>query len=259
MADQAFNLRSISFPFRSRPATLRVEEELDKVRTCAASSTTEAVCDGLRGLGEVYEEIDELLRQPGNQQSFSHPKHRKWVEEELDLSLQLLDLSGAIRDGLSATTAHLQDIQLSIRRKDCSNAKIKAFHYDSTRFRSTKKSITNSLRSLQKQMENGRKIAPCSGVAAMLVEAREISVSLFGSASSLLTEATGKPKGSRWSSFVTRQLHHKKVACGVHEVESEGESLVALLSSIQKLDFELESLFRRLIRNRVSLLNVLSF
>ncbi|PKU63891.1 uncharacterized protein LOC110112000 [Dendrobium catenatum] len=258
MADQAFQLRSISLPSRSHPAAAQIEEDLRKLRACLDLSTTETVSDGLRRLGDVYDVIDKLLSLPCNQQHLGHSNQRKWVEEELDLSLRLLDLSGAIRDGLTSTKEHLQEIQFSLRRKSCSDVKSqKTHHYDSTRIRFIKKAIANSLRSLKKQMESSNKRAPCSAVGAILAETREILISLLQLASSFLATPTTNQKASRWA-FVC-ELLHTKVDCEKNEIGTREEFVDALCENIFDLESGLEYFFRKLIQNRVSLLNILSF
>ncbi|XP_020573179.1 uncharacterized protein LOC110019730 [Phalaenopsis equestris] len=261
MADQAFHVRSTSLPSRSHPAAAQIEGNLRKIRACLGSLTTSAVSDCLRGLGDVYDAIEELLRLPGNQQHLAHSNQRKWLDEELDLSLRLLDLSGAIRDSLAFTRGHLREIQLSVRRKACTDVKSKtAHHYDSTPIRSIKKAFATSMRSLQKQMESSNKRTPCSAMDAMMVEAREILIALLQAASSFLAMPRINQKGStrKWS-HMCEFLHTKKVVCEEKEWGAGGEFLDALCDNICDLEGGLESRFRRLIKNRVSLLNILSF
>ncbi|KAK8951373.1 hypothetical protein KSP39_PZI004739 [Platanthera zijinensis] len=255
MADQAFQIRSISLPSKSHPVAAQIEEHLQNLRSCAASSTTwEAIGRGLRVLGDVYGGIDGLLHLPCN----SHPNRRKWVDEELLLSLGLLDLAAAVRDGLASAREDLQHAQISLRRRNCCHVVSKKVHHrDSTPLRCMKKMIANSLRSLQKQVESGGKRMSCSAVEAVLVETREISLSLLKSASSLLSAGRTGTKGSRWL-VVCKTLQGKKKVDS--EEDGNGEkSLGALCSNIGYLEAELESLFRSMIQIQVSLLNILSF
>ncbi|PKA66401.1 hypothetical protein AXF42_Ash007098 [Apostasia shenzhenica] len=248
MADQYLRVRSLSLPSESHPAAARIEDELHRLRICASSSTTNAVCDGLRGLGVLYEAIEELVR--------SHSNQRKWVEKELDLSLRLLDLTGEVRDGLAATREHLQDLQLYLRRRNCTDPKIKARYQNSSSLHSINNGIKTSLKSFSRQMQSGSKPVPCSPIDDLLVEARQISMSLLQSTTSFFS--TPQPKASKWS-IVSMALQKKKVACEVHEVDSGGKPVAALSGNVQELETALECLFRSLIRNRVFLLNLLSF
>ncbi|XVF15994.1 hypothetical protein REPUB_Repub09cG0204000 [Reevesia pubescens] len=51
-----YSLPSISFPARAHPCMLRMEEDLNKLRSWlgASSSNAETLCSGLFGLAELY-------------------------------------------------------------------------------------------------------------------------------------------------------------------------------------------------------------
>ena len=82
------------------------------------------------------------------------------------------------------------------------------------------------------------------------MDAREITISLLQVLSSSLSKPK-ESKGNRWS-FVSRALHQRKGACQDEpEYTNEVEALEHLKSG-------LDCFFRRLIYNRVSLLNIIS-
>jgi hypothetical protein len=63
--------------------------------------------DGLSKLGSIYNHIDALTFLPSSQ--------RKEVEEELELSLVLLDLCSAVQESFVELKASVQEIQLALK------------------------------------------------------------------------------------------------------------------------------------------------
>ncbi|XP_038970968.1 uncharacterized protein LOC120104232 [Phoenix dactylifera] len=259
--DQCVRLRSISMPSRSHPLALQVEEELHKLKTCVASSslTSQMMGNALRGLGDLYNCMEELLRLPHNQQSLSHLPQKRWVEEELDGSVRLLDFCGATRDSLVTMKERIQDLQLALRRRG--DAAIQSKMHAYIHFgKKAQKDLKNCVRSL-KQTDNRSASSSAvnmdselSMVVQVLTEAKEISISLLKSILSNLFMARSRPKASRLS-LISKALQKKKVDCEEHENMSH---LEALEVTIGDLETGLECLFRRLVQNRVSLLNILS-
>ncbi|KAG1361048.1 hypothetical protein COCNU_09G005110 [Cocos nucifera] len=259
--DQCFHLRSISMPSRSHPLALQVEEELHELKTCVASSslTSHMMGNALRGLGDLYSCIEELLHLPHNQQALSHLPQKRWLEEELDGSVRLLDSCGAARDSLVTVKEHIQDLQLALRRGG--DAAIQSKMHAYIHFgKKAQKDLKNCLRSL-KQTDN-RSVSSSAVymdsellmVVRVLTEAKEINISLLKSVLCNLFMARSRPKASRWS-FISKALQRKKVDCEEHENASDLEGLEV---TIGDLETGLECLFRRLVQNRVSLLNILS-
>lgn len=284
------HLRSISMPSRSHPLALQVEEELHKLRICAASSslTGQMICSGLRGLGNLYNCIKELLHLPHNQQVLSQFPHKKWVEEQLDGSLGLLDLCDTLRDNLVTMKEHVRHLQLALRRRGDAAIQSKVHAYIRA-VKKARKDMNNCLKA-SKQMDN-RYASPSAFdrdsdlwmMVQVLTEAKQITMSLLRTVLSNLFMQRSKPKSSRWS-FVSKALHKKKVACVEHQDINEAEStyfsfptpyecitcedgvkiqkaqeqLEGLQFHIDGFETGLECLFRQLVQNRVSLLNILS-
>nr|CAD1835208.1 unnamed protein product [Ananas comosus var. bracteatus] len=113
--DQSFHVRSISLPLRTRPILVEVEEALQRTShlVLQASSTT---LDGFR-LGHLHDCVEELLRLPSLRQALLRPDQNKWLEEELEVSIVLLDLCGAVKDALVSTKERVQDLQSALRRR----------------------------------------------------------------------------------------------------------------------------------------------
>ena len=254
--DQPFHVRSTSMPSRPQPLGLRVEEELKQLRTVVASTsstTPQMMCNRLRELGNLYDCVEEILHLPSNQQVLGHTHQKKWVEKELDQSIKLLDLCAVMRDNLVAIKDCSQDLSLALRRKDAfTEGKLEAY---SRSGKKAKKEIKKCLR-LLKHTSKSRSISTLdkdcdvSMVINMLIEAREITTSLL-EAVFFSVKPRGESKNSRWS-FVAKALHQRKVACE-DELEYINEAEI-----LEHLETGLNCLVRRLILNRVSLLNIIS-
>ncbi|KAJ0966902.1 hypothetical protein J5N97_023819 [Dioscorea zingiberensis] len=274
--EQRCHARSTSMPTGSHPVVRRVEEELTKLKACMSSLSTlpsfgctVSTQIAVRGLGDLYSSIEELLWLPSSQVSCSLPQQKKWVELELDASLRLLDLCNAVKDNLAATREHTQDLQLLLRRKGdmISESNIHAYVCSAKK---ANKDINKSLKALKlMDCKCGSYLAVVEDpelrmVVMSLKEAREVTISLLQSVMSFMSKPC--PKQSRWSS-VSKALHKRRVVSEGHDYKSvisfsckeyTHDQLASLKDKVQRLESEVELLFRRLIQNRVSLLNILS-
>ncbi|XP_048569970.1 uncharacterized protein LOC125550898 [Triticum urartu] len=235
----ACHQRSASLPSIPHSSESKVELELQSLptRISSPSATIDTMCGGLRSLGDIYSSIEEIMSLPSNQV----PLQRKMVEEELDRSLVLVDLCNAMQESLAELKASIQDLQLALKRGDGAAVQIK---------------IESFIRLAKKAQKPFKKIA--SGKATvegcrtvrLLVEARDMAVCLLEPTSRLLLKQIGVANGSRWS-LVSQRFQKKRVVC-------EAAKLQVLEHSVADLENGVESLFRRLIQSRVSLLNILS-
>ncbi|KAK7406901.1 hypothetical protein VNO78_08537 [Psophocarpus tetragonolobus] len=286
-----YHVRSISLPCRLHPSLPKIEKELNRMKTWEASSQsqTEAIKVGLKGLAELYNCVEELVGCPLTQQALLRHEG-KHLEKPLDMSVCLLDTCGSARELLSLMKEQVLDLQSALRRKgvDSSlNSQICAYICFRKRAR---KDITKRLRALQ-MMESGFKsysynLLDLDHLLFMVVNVlREISkiTILFFRKFLLFMCAPVLKKNTRGWSFLTRIVSTESdrekrvineigdidlVLCSFHrcfkkndaktDVQIMKRKLGELDGSVRELEAGLDCLFRCLIQQRVSLLNLLT-
>ncbi|KAF5753092.1 hypothetical protein HS088_TW01G01011 [Tripterygium wilfordii] len=286
MTSSRYHVRSISLPSRSHPSTLRIEEALNKFKTLDAfsRSSTGSICTGLSGLEELYRCMDDLLNMGSTQQVLSHNQNEKCIDELLDGSVRLLDVCTNIRDMLLQIKEHVQALQSALRRrKGDSSTETSISTYIS--FRKRMKKDSKRLVAALKQMENKLGASPISdqdhhlsAVIRVLREVNVTSISIFQSLLLFLSMSVSKPRQGKWS-LVSKLMHKGMIACeekqeslneleivdaalceglNIEKMQNTNKRLEALETSIQGLENGLESVFRRLIKARAAVLNIIS-
>ncbi|XP_039015165.1 uncharacterized protein LOC120145386 [Hibiscus syriacus] len=212
----------LSLPSRQHPIASQIDENLNRLRAPQSASTSSSVGDKLNCLQDLYDYVDMFLQLPLSQQDLAQEPQRKLVDEPLDGSLLLLDVCGTAKDALQQTKA----------------------------------SQAESLLSFISGPEAESLLSFISGPEAEL-------------------------KSSRWS-LVSKLIHQKRVMCeeaeqktkeianaeaalrsfiksgNMKHVESVQNELQNTEMCIQDLEEGLESFFRRLIKARVTVLNILN-
>ncbi|CAK7329383.1 unnamed protein product [Dovyalis caffra] len=287
-----YHTRSNSLPSRAHPLTSQFDEHFRRLNASQATpSSSSSICHKLSCLQDLHDCVDKLILLPLTQKSLAQEQNEKWVDDVLDRSLRVLDVCSVARDALLQTKECAQELQSIIRRRrgieNGISSEVKKYLTSRT---VVKKTIHKALRGLKLDLEN--KSSPFSfnkdheavTVVCMLKEVEAATLIVLESLMTLIAVGSkAQSKLSGWS-LVSKLMHPKRIGCEAEETEvNEFEKLNSALQSIiyqktsksdktlpvenvqhqlkdfdlciQELQERLESLYRRLIKTRVSLLN----
>ncbi|KAI5647742.1 hypothetical protein M9H77_33747 [Catharanthus roseus] len=273
--------RSVSLPSHSHPFVPQFDEHLSKVRASeATTSTLSSMSNRLANLNNLYDSTDNILLLPHIQQAISQECQDRWADELLDGYLRLLDACSTTRDLFSQTKQIIQELLSALRRKDSDELS----GYLTSR-KNSKKIIQKALKELGSIRRRQSVIATEKDTIAalsMLKEVETITLTIF---ESFLSQLYGRKKQTGWSlvskltsTGVSNQEEEKHTneiekvdnalniiisrkqsnKDDIEQVEAVQNQLGNILSSIENVEDELECLFRRLIKSRVFLLNILN-
>ena len=109
--------RSTSLPSASHPLNGSTENLLRRLSASQAErSSSSAICQNLFNLKDMYVHLNDLIHLPHNHNILTHGPHRGEVEEVLDGSLSLIDISSVAMDALSHMKESILDLQSALRR-----------------------------------------------------------------------------------------------------------------------------------------------
>jgi hypothetical protein len=285
-----YHVRSISLPSRSHPSTIRVEEELNKLKTWegTSTSTSGSIHIGLSLLEDLYMSMEDLLNMASTQQVISHHQGEKCVEEVLDGSMRILDICGITRDTILQIKENVQALHSSLRRRKGDSSverSVAEYKFFTKKMKKNVNKLITSLKQMDSKFGMSSILELDHHLSCLIRVFREVIVmnlSVFQFILSFLTLSSSKSKTTKWK-FVTKLMHKGVITCednsdSINELQcvkvtlntllSEGtngenmqaahERLEALENAIETIENDLENLFRRLIKSRASLLNIIS-
>lgn len=219
-------------------------------------------------LRDLHNSANDLLHSPVIQKALVHHRQEKWVNEVSEASLRMLELCGISKDVLLLVKEHLQDLQSTLRRviigESDISAKIAAYNRYRKKLKKqtlkclhslrgmTNKSITSDIYSVDSKL---------MVVVDVLKEVRVITISIVESLLSLISIpwlVRKSAKGSFTSKFMPSSGQSLYDIWDEEEVQSANKRMEGVEIAIEVLEVELESISRRLIQTRVSLLNILT-
>ncbi|CAO2829459.1 unnamed protein product [Amaranthus hypochondriacus] len=269
-------VRSISLPARNHPTTLKIEETISKLKSRASccSSGAEGIQLGLLNLVELYAHVQDLILSFSTQQG-------KLVEEALESSVLVLDTCSQARDVILGFKQQVCDLQSALRRKGYSSFEKEISMYSSFR-KKLAKDVGKCLKVLKQGEGKFGVTAPLlNGIEPSLVnsvrlfrEVYSITVVVFRSLFTFLSTPTKASGWSLISRLVTKnsgaglketrilnEVSRVDLALNDHtkvDVMTVRDSIRGLDASLQIQEGELGCLYRCLLQNRVSLLNILT-
>ncbi|KAL3734361.1 hypothetical protein ACJRO7_023676 [Eucalyptus globulus] len=278
--------RSISLPSASHPLVTAVEQQLQRLRSSNATSSSAASSapQKLGGLRDLYDCIDDWLQVPLTQQVLSHEPHRSSTEELLDGSVKLLDVCGNVKDVFSQTKECIQELESSFRRRRVGDpekaSEVETYIKSWKKLQKTVAKLLHHLKKMQKK-NHLRRHSKHEATLSILREAEEISFSVFESLLHVLLGPRKRSKPISWS-LISNMMSPKRVSCdekaGYDKIEGSDVELTdlksakdgnpqvykvskrmeALESSIREIEEDLECIFRRLVKTRAALLNIIN-
>ncbi|XP_061372648.1 uncharacterized protein LOC133315105 [Gastrolobium bilobum] len=284
-----FHARSNSLPSTPHPLILKCYEHLDSLMASnetTSSSPSSLLSHKIGGLQDFIDCVENLVQLPLTQDTLLHDRQENWVDELLDGSLRLLDVCNASKDALLHTKECTRELQSIIRRRRGGEmeltTEVKKFL---TSRKIVRKAISKTLANLK-----GRKNCNILSTnkdhkkVALISLLQDVEVATLSTFQTLLQFISGstQSKSNSWLYF-SKLIQTKRVACSLGEDESEFSQVDVALQSlvfaktskfedvnklqkhlekmescIQDLEQGLDFLFRRLIKIRVSLLNILN-
>ncbi|KMT06894.1 hypothetical protein BVRB_6g152320 [Beta vulgaris subsp. vulgaris] len=220
--------RSISLPARSHPTTLKIEEELNKLRNLDVSSSTfmepNKLSNAISGIAELYKSIGDLLKLPQTQQALTKHEDSSWVDVLLEESVSFLDVCENTRENLFLLRESIGKLQsnLRIRRNNNINTgESDSIEDDVTKYvsfvKNLKREMGKSLVSLKQidsklsdsvlfnKVNNDQHLV---AVVRVLRETSSICSIVFRSIMAYFLGANLLPKASKWS-LVLKLVHNK--------------------------------------------------
>ncbi|WJX42439.1 hypothetical protein P8452_29673 [Trifolium repens] len=282
-----FHGRSISLPSRPHPLILKCNEHLNTLLKASNETSSSLLCHKIDGLRDLIKSVEKLIQLPLTQDALVHEHQENWVNNLLDGSLRLLDVCSSAKDALIHTKECTRELQSIIRRKRGGEVEIatEAKKFLTSR-KIVKKAISKTLANLKTNTKNcnilsTNKDHQTVDLINLLQDVEVATLSTFQTILQFISGST-QSKSNSWGS-ISKLIQPKRVACSLITDESEFAQVDVALQSfvlnktkkvegindlqnhlektescIQDLEEGLEFLFRRLIKIRVSLLNVLN-
>ncbi|KAL4319425.1 hypothetical protein GQ457_18G025890 [Hibiscus cannabinus] len=247
-----YHTRSNSFPSRSHPLTLEVDEHLSRLASSESASTSSSLNRKLGRLQVLHECTEKLLQLPLIQQILSQEQQRENVDELLNVSLRLLDVCTIAKDALLQVKESTLELQSVLRRKK--GAK-EGFANEARKYltskNAAKKAILKALKSWKhKEITQTTASNETGSMVSLLSEVQAVTLGVLQSVLSFTFGAEKESQARRWS-FVSKLLHTKRVGSEgerqINEMANAEASLLSLATSksgmmqIEKVQNELKS------------------
>ncbi|KAF8101531.1 hypothetical protein N665_0204s0028 [Sinapis alba] len=274
-------LRCISLPSRSHPSTTGIEEALSKVKAInTTTGSSESILMALAGLEELYNCTEEFLKMGSTQRVMSSNDGSEFMEEMLDGSLRLMDTCSVSRDLMVETQEHVRGVQSCVRRKKVAgggtdqldHVAVSGFVGFRKNMRKEAKKLLGSLKKIDggscpsSGVDNGQQDEHLVAVIDAMRRVVSVSVSVLKSFLEFLSGRQSNIKSKLASVLKKKKDLHEEtknelesldfaICCSSDDLQNKLEGVKMSIDGFEK---HLEGLFRRAIRTRASLLNIIS-
>ncbi|XP_071696437.1 uncharacterized protein [Rutidosis leptorrhynchoides] len=225
-------------------------------------------------LRDLHNSANDLLRSPSLKRALSdHQQDQTAIQNVSESSLKMLDSCGRTKEIIILVKTHIQDLQSTFHRitlgeNGSPEKKFSGYHLHR---KDLKKQMLKRLKSLKiTKSTNTSNVFDDENlmvVANVLGEVRETIISLVESLMLLMSMPSPNMtrKSTNFNGLVVAKAKFMRMnslspweRCDVDAVRQGIERLEAVESAVEDLEVELECIFKRLIRTRVLLLNILS-
>ncbi|XP_027355382.1 uncharacterized protein LOC113865185 [Abrus precatorius] len=284
-----FHARSNSLPSRPHPLIQQCNELLERLRAShETSSSSSLLSHRLGGLQDLHECVEKLVQLPLTQEALLHDPQESSVDELLDGSLRVLDVCTVAKESLLHTKECMRELQSIMRRRRGEEVGITT---EAKKFLASRKVVKKAifkalvnLKAIAKKCNFSSNIKgqQTGALVSLLRDVEVVTLSIFESLLNFIAGSTEAKLGTSWS-LVSKLIQTKRTGCTqvadesefsqvdaalqfcVLHMTSKSDNINNLQNHLEKLesriqDFEegLEFLFRRLIKIRVALLNILN-
>ncbi|XP_044508828.1 uncharacterized protein LOC123227771 [Mangifera indica] len=274
-----FHARSNSLPSRSHPLVSQIDELLCRLRATEVTSSSTSNC--VNGLTDLYDLVNNFLLLPLTQQVLAQECNGRQVDELLDESLKLMDVCSTTRDALLQIKEDAQQLESILRRRRTNESVVSN---QVGQYFSLRKNANKVIRKSLKYSKSSSTVLD-NETAATISLLREVEGVTFRVFELLFSYISGHLKPTGWS-LISKLMHskrllleenatecnefeqvdaelynllgHKTRKCSSNGAENAVNVLGKLESSIQDLEEGMENLLRRLIKARVTLLNIIN-
>ncbi|CAJ2676053.1 unnamed protein product [Trifolium pratense] len=285
-----YHLRSNSFPSESHPNSTRIEQELCKIKTWEATSTStsHSITIGLSYLEDLYISMEDLLNMTSTQKAISHNQGEKFVEELMDGSVKILDVCGITRDTMLQVKENVQSLHSSLRRRKGDSSietSVAEYKFFTKKMKKNVTKLITSLKHMESKFGASSLLNQDQEVVSVIRVLREVIVmnmTIFQSILSFLVGYSSKSMETKWMK-VAKLMHKRTISCeeklenfnelqcvevslrtllsegsDVSKMQATHENFEALENAIDMIENGLESVFRLLVKTRVCLLNIVT-
>ncbi|XP_040364488.1 uncharacterized protein LOC112171380 [Rosa chinensis] len=236
----AYHTRSNSFPSRSHPLIQEVDEQLCRLTSFEATSTSSSsISHQLNCPQDLHDCVDILLQLPLTQQALAQEKHEKWANELLDGSLRLLDICSTAKDALLPTKECIQNLQSIVRRRGGGESDVLASEV--RKYLTSRKMVKEPLHKAMgnlKEMENKSNFSSLNKdqeTIANISKLREVEAVTRTVFEPIWSFISGPKVSSSWS-FISKMMQSKRVACEEEAEVNQFAEVDAALKSHKSLD-----------------------